>query len=69
MPTRLPYAHAHARACTPTPPANTCACRAQMAGGSQFIVKQISRSEKQTLMGLLPDYEEYVTRRNGRSLI
>ena len=37
--------------------------------GSQFIVKQISRAEKATLMNMLPDYEEYVTRRKGRTLI
>lgn len=43
--------------------------RVQAAGGSQFIVKQISRREKQSLMAMLPEYEEYITRRNGRSLI
>ena len=37
--------------------------------GAQFIVKQISRSEKATLMAILPEYEEYITRRQGRSLI
>lgn len=43
--------------------------RVQMSGGSRFIVKQITRREKQTLMSILPLYEEYITRRNGRSLI
>jgi len=36
---------------------------------SCFIVKQISRREKQSLMALLPAYEEYVAQRDGHSFI
>ena len=36
---------------------------------SQFIVKQISRAEKQSLMVLLPAYEEYVSKRKGATFI
>ena len=43
-------------------------------GGSErltslFIVKQISRREKETLMASLPQYEAYVQRREGRSFV
>jgi len=36
---------------------------------SRFIVKQISRAEKQTLMAILPAYARHVAARRGRSLI
>ena len=36
---------------------------------SCFIVKQISRREKQSLMALLPAYEEHVAQREGNSFI
>ena len=36
---------------------------------SRFIVKQVSRQEKATMMAMLPAYEKHVTARRGRSLI
>jgi len=36
---------------------------------SRFIVKQITRAEKQTLMAMLPAYARHVAARRGRSLI
>lgn len=36
---------------------------------SQFMVKQITRSQKDELMAILPAYQEHVKRRCGRSLV
>lgn len=43
--------------------------RSPSSESSPFLVKQITRAQKDELMSILPAYKDYVLRRTGRSLI